>query len=158
MNVEATGTEQAVVPNVGVAGGAMGKEQFMQLLVAQMKNQDPTEPMDNSQMTAQLAQFSALEQMENLNNKFEGFNTQFNGFQQNSISAMSLMNSGKPVTVEFFDGSDPVTGTLEKVMWNDGETQFVVDGVEYSSGNVKSLAAAGTDAPAGEQTGAGTGA
>ncbi|MDF7800929.1 flagellar hook capping FlgD N-terminal domain-containing protein [Pontiellaceae bacterium B1224] len=115
----------------GTAGGELGKDEFLQMLVTQMQNQDPMDPMDNSQMTAQLAQFSALEQMENLNSQFEGF-------QQSSTAAMSLMNSGESVVMELIDGST-VAGMLEKVQWMDGETQFVVDGVTYSSGNVTSL-------------------
>ncbi|MFH0879598.1 MAG: flagellar hook capping FlgD N-terminal domain-containing protein, partial [Lentisphaerota bacterium] len=42
-------------------GGKLGKEEFLNLLAQQMKNQDPLEPMDSSQMVSQLAQFSALE-------------------------------------------------------------------------------------------------
>jgi flagellar basal-body rod modification protein FlgD len=49
------------------AGGAMGKDQFLQLLVAQLKNQDPSNPMDGSQMAAQLAQFSSVEQLAQIN-------------------------------------------------------------------------------------------
>ena len=48
-------------------GGAMGKTQFLQLLVAQMKNQDPLNPMDGTQMASQLAQFSTVEQLQNAN-------------------------------------------------------------------------------------------
>lgn len=48
-------------------GGEMGKDQFMKLLIAQMQNQDPTNPMDGSQMASQLAQFSSLEQLQNIN-------------------------------------------------------------------------------------------
>lgn len=44
----------------------MGKDAFIQLLVTQMKYQDPLNPMDNSEMLAQLAQFTALEQMMNV--------------------------------------------------------------------------------------------
>lgn len=118
---------------IGQPGGLLGKDEFMKMLVTQMQNQDPMEPMDNAQMTAQLAQFSALEQMENLNNQFEGF-------QQSSTAAMSLLNAGKPVLMELNDGS-AVSGVLEKVQWLGGETQFVVDGETYSSGNVTSLRA-----------------
>jgi len=45
--------------------------QYMNLLVTQLKNQNPLEPMDNNQMTAQLAQFSQLEQLEGVNSKLE---------------------------------------------------------------------------------------
>ncbi len=44
----------------------MGKDQFMQLLINQLSHQDPLEPMDNTQFVAQLAQFSSLEQMQNI--------------------------------------------------------------------------------------------
>lgn len=40
-------------------------EQFMKLLVAQMQNQDPTNPMDNNQLTSQLAQFNTAAGVEN---------------------------------------------------------------------------------------------
>ncbi len=44
----------------------LGKNDFLQLLVAQMENQDPMEPMSNEESIAQLAQFSTLEQMNNI--------------------------------------------------------------------------------------------
>ncbi len=45
----------------------MSKDEFLQLFVAQLQNQDPLSPMDSSQFTSQLAQFSSLEQLTNLN-------------------------------------------------------------------------------------------
>ena len=44
----------------------LGKDAFLQLLVAQLRNQDPLEPQDNSSYIAELAQFSSLEQMTNV--------------------------------------------------------------------------------------------
>ncbi len=119
--------------STGVAGGELGKDEFLEMLITQMQNQDPMEPMSNTEMTAQLAQFSALEQMENLNSQFESY-------QQSSTAAMSLLNSGKSVEMQLSSGL-VVEGVLEKVQWLDGETQFVVDGETYSSGNVTSLQA-----------------
>lgn len=49
------------------AGGAMGKDQFVKLLVTQMQNQDPLNPMDGKDLAAQLAQFSSVEQLINAN-------------------------------------------------------------------------------------------
>ena len=46
---------------------ALGKDAFLNLLVTQMQHQDPTEPMDNSAFIAQLAQFSSLEQLQQMN-------------------------------------------------------------------------------------------
>ena len=49
----------------------LGKEDFLQLLVAQLSAQDPLNPMDSREFSAQLAQFSALEQMTNVNKTLE---------------------------------------------------------------------------------------
>jgi flagellar basal-body rod modification protein FlgD len=49
----------------------LGKEAFLQLLVAQLSAQDPLNPMDSREFSAQLAQFSALEQMTNVNKTLE---------------------------------------------------------------------------------------
>ena len=48
-----------------------GRDQFLTLLIAQLQHQDPFNPMDSTEFTAQLAQFSSLEQLQNLNTNFE---------------------------------------------------------------------------------------
>lgn len=128
-----------MVSNYGIetttqtSSSTLDKDAFMDMLVVQMQNQDPTNPMDNSELSAQLAQFGALEQMENLNGQFELF-------QQSTTSALSLMASGQDVELELTDGST-IDGNLDKVQWSNGETQFVVDGDTYSSESVRSLRA-----------------
>jgi flagellar basal-body rod modification protein FlgD len=70
-NTSASGTSGAGAANgptsSNAPGGAMGKDQFMKLLIAQMQNQDPMNPMQGDQMAAQLAQFSSLEQLQQMN-------------------------------------------------------------------------------------------
>jgi flagellar basal-body rod modification protein FlgD len=60
----------AALNSSGVSGQqsqVLGKDAFMQLLVTKMQNQDPTQPQDDSALLAQLAQFSTLEQMQQMN-------------------------------------------------------------------------------------------
>lgn len=55
-----------------VGNNELGKDAFMKLMLAQMKNQDPTNPMQSHEMAAQLAQFTSLEQLNNINTTLEG--------------------------------------------------------------------------------------
>ena len=126
----------SMVNNMGIAtttesGDMLDKHAFMELLMVQMQNQDPLKPMDNSEMAAQMAQLGQLEQMENLNSSFEMF-------QQSTTSALSLMNAGREVELELYTGV-VVSGTLDKVQWSQGETQFVIGDSAYSAGDVRSL-------------------
>ena len=50
----------------------MGKDQFLKLLIAQLQNQDPMNPMQGDQMASQLAQFSSLEQLQQINTTLTG--------------------------------------------------------------------------------------
>tara|TARA_B100001971_G_C18268012_1_gene596308 strand:+ start:67198 stop:68187 length:990 start_codon:yes stop_codon:yes gene_type:complete len=53
----------------------MGKDEFLKLLTHQLQNQDPMKPMEQNKMAAELAQFSQLEQLSNLNSKFDNMNS-----------------------------------------------------------------------------------
>jgi flagellar basal-body rod modification protein FlgD len=75
MEVSRTGSA-STSPTPALAPGAVpsaeeGRNTFLRLLVAQLEHQDPVKPMENADFTAQLAQFSALEQMETMNANFE---------------------------------------------------------------------------------------
>ena len=63
-------------------GGSLGKDEFLQLLVTQLRHQDPLNPLDAAAFASQLAEFSTLEQLVQLNDKFEG--------QSQSLALMNL--------------------------------------------------------------------
>jgi flagellar basal-body rod modification protein FlgD len=87
--------------------GFMGKDDFMKLLVAQLKHQDPTAPQDMNQMTAQMTQFGMLEQMQNLAATGEATRVSLA-----RTEAMALI--GKTVTYADADGN-PQTGVVANV-------------------------------------------
>lgn len=64
-------TSRTATASLAQAGGPMGKDAFMKLLVAQMQHQDPMNPTDGTQMASQLAQFSSLEQLMNIGSLLE---------------------------------------------------------------------------------------
>jgi len=72
---------------------SLDQSDFMQLLIAQLQNQDPLNPMDSSQFAAQLAQFSSLEQLTQINQTLQ---QQAQGASTASVEAVSLI--GKQVT------------------------------------------------------------
>jgi len=90
----------------------MGKEDFLLLLITQLQNQDPLDPMDNSDFVAQLAQFSTLEQMENLNAKFE-----------DQASLILSLNNTMAVS---YVGKDVVLGSSALEVGDSGSARFGV--------------------------------
>ena len=85
---------------------------YMKLLVTQLQNQNPLEPLDNNQMASQLAQLSQLSQIEQLNMKFSGV---LSAVERNYASSLV----GKEITflAEDLDGSISLTsGLVEEVM------------------------------------------
>ncbi len=93
--------------SLGTQETAMGKEDFLKLLVAQLQNQDPMNPSDPTEFTAQLAQFSQLEQLTNITTSLEGLNTMSGEMQR--MSALSLMGQDVVAQTEQFQyNGDPM--------------------------------------------------
>ena len=72
----------------------LGKDAFLKLLITQMQNQDPLNPTEGIEFTSQLAQFSSLEQLSNLNTSFSGINSVLQA--QNNYQAINMV--GKEIT------------------------------------------------------------
>lgn len=95
----------------------LGRDAFLQLLVLELQNQDPTDPVDNREMVSQLAEFSALEASTNLYERFGEFADAFEAYagnmdQLNFISAHGLL--GKYVEGMNAAG-EAVTGRVDSV-------------------------------------------
>lgn len=69
MNINSINNQTSFISTAQNAsrGNEMGQQQFLQLLVAQMRNQDPTNPMNGAEFASQLAQFNTVEQLINVN-------------------------------------------------------------------------------------------
>lgn len=84
-------------PSNGSGGNSdLGKDDFLNLLITQLNNQDPMSPQDNGQFIAQLAQFSSLEGVQNLNDTVNGLGALMQSNQ--ALQASSLV--GRKVVVE----------------------------------------------------------
>ncbi|MBR9911596.1 MAG: flagellar hook assembly protein FlgD [Gammaproteobacteria bacterium] len=91
----------------------LGKDEFLKLLVTQMENQNPLEPQDNGEFIAQLAQFSSLEGIDNLNDTMGGF---VSSYQSNlALEATALV--GRQVQVQtdtaWLDQGELFTGVAQ---------------------------------------------
>ncbi|WP_404363151.1 flagellar hook assembly protein FlgD [Marinobacter sp.] len=90
----------------------LGKNEFMELMIAQLKNQNPLEPQDNGDFIAQLAQFSSLEEMQQLSGSVDNVVGEFRSTQALQASAMV----GRTVLVPSPTGVLGASGQMEGVV------------------------------------------
>src|SRR5689334_1340354 len=113
-SVKTTTTSDGLSAATSSATGskALGKDAFLQLLVTQLKNQNPLDPQDNSAFVAQLAQFSSLEGITTLNDTVSGIAGNYNSSQ--ALQASSLV--GRSVIAQtdkaVVDTSKSLNGTV----------------------------------------------
>lgn len=86
----------------------LGQDQFMTLMLAQMKNQDPMSPMENGEFIAQLAQFRTVTGVEQLNNSFNSFA----GTMQSSQALQASTLVGREVLIPGNVGNLPMDGAF----------------------------------------------
>jgi flagellar basal-body rod modification protein FlgD len=103
-------------------GPTLGKDDFLKLLIGQMKNQDPLNPTDSSQYMSQMTQFSILEQITNLGQSQAA--TASNDYDNQAISLI-----GKTVTYTKPDLST-ATGVVQRVTFSKNGPALTVGGVD----------------------------
>lgn len=102
------GTETTSSTSKKSASNSLGKDDFLKLLVTQLANQDPLSPMDNTAFIAQMAQFSSLEQMQNMNTSTLA--TQANGMIGKTVTWTNSNNepqTGTVTAVKYVTGKSP---------------------------------------------------
>ncbi|MBF0319784.1 MAG: hypothetical protein HQL01_08280 [Nitrospirae bacterium] len=113
------------------SGAGIGKEDFLKLFTTQLKYQNPMSPMDTENFTTQLAQFTSVEQLTNLNTNIETLSAYSNSL--NNISATSLI--GKSVIM-----NDSTTGTVTGVTFDSGVSYLKLDnGSNVKMSDVKEI-------------------
>ncbi len=123
-------TSSKVKSSTGSGMADMGGQEFLQLMLAQLQNQNPLEPMKDSEMLSQFASLNTVQELKELNELFEDFTSAFN-------SSLQLMNSVSLIgkTVDYVDGEDTKKGVVTTVSFDDGvPTLWVGDkSVEFGS-------------------------
>lgn len=109
----------------------IGKDAFLKILVAQLQHQDPLKPMEDTDFIAQMAQFSALEQMTNLNHNSK-VSQAFGLVGKYVIAQITDSQTGKPCLI---------TGKVDSVISSDGLINVNVGGVIVSLNNIKEVLA-----------------
>jgi len=146
----------------GTNNAALGKEDFLRILVTQLRNQDPINPVNSENFATQLAQFSSLEQLQNINDSLgQGIesdmllNQAINNTMATTLIGQTVRAAGnvvavsegkgadinfslgaaaKKVTIEIRDANGSLVKTVELEQKVAGDQKFEWDGKD-SSGN-----------------------
>ena len=120
--IQETASSGSDISNSSESGSTLGKDAFLQLLVTQMKYQDPLDPQDNSEYIAQLATFSQLEELQNMSNTMQIS-------QASSLTGETvIMKTKSSVTGELMY----VTGTVDYVVIESNKAYLCINGGKYS--------------------------
>ena len=147
-----TDTSLAAASKAVSGNTALGKDAFLQLLVTQLKNQNPLSPQDNGAFVAQLAQFSSLEGINTLNDSVNAISSNFSSSQALQASSLvgrsiitqtdkALVDTSKSMTgsvavtaatgnvsIKITDKDGVVVRTLEMGAQSAGSSDFIWDG------------------------------
>ncbi|HEO8419010.1 flagellar hook assembly protein FlgD [Niallia sp. FSL W8-0635] len=122
---------------------SLGKDDFLKILITQLQNQDPSNPMDDKEFIAQMAQFSSLEQMQNLNSSMTNLISLQT--QSNLISYGQFM--GQEVNwskIETDEAGNSITssgvGKVTSVAFTGDSVEFTLDdGLKVTPANISSV-------------------
>jgi len=121
----------------------LGQDAFLELMIAQMKNQDPLEPMENGEFMSQLAQFTTSSGVKDLQSSFSQLAASMQSYQ--ALQASSLV--GRSVLAPGGAAQFTQTGPVEGVIDLTSSTQQLVVGIYDGSGQLVRRIDMGTQAP-----------
>jgi flagellar basal-body rod modification protein FlgD len=110
----------------------LGKDQFLQILVTQLRNQDPMQPLQDKEFIAQMAQFSSLEQTMNMSKEIASL-------RQSAGMAAGLIGKEVTWTEETQNGIVEHNGIVNSILWRDGAQYVKVDTTEVAMDEIKSV-------------------
>lgn len=126
--VQETASESSAKKAGATNSSGMDKDAFLQLLVAQMKYQDPLQPTSNTEYISQYATFSQVEQMQNMAATME------------LSRASSLVGQLVEVTTTGSDGeTKTIQGTVDYVTYENNKAYVSIDGTSYSADDVTAV-------------------
>ena len=111
------------------------KIDFMKLLIAQLQNQDPLEPLDNNQFVAQMTDFSSLEQLGNIDKSV-------NGLGDLLTNNGNLLNGGAMLLnqeVSILNGLNEEVGLVDKIRMQDNKLEVSVNGNWFDSSLIREV-------------------
>lgn len=117
-----------VKPRAG--SSELSKDAFLKLLVTELRYQDPMNPKEDKEFIAQMAQFSSLEQMQNMSQGFSG------------LQGAAML--GKTISAEVRDPKNPVvaklvSGVVQGTVLENGKTKLLINGIEVVNGKAQSV-------------------
>jgi len=133
-NVSLQANESNKKFKTGEAGekNGLGKDSFLKLLVTELRHQDPTKPMEDKEFIAQMAQFSSLEQISNLNKEMKNL-------VQTSRSAEAYSILGRDIEAYDPKLQKSIIGTVNSVFYKGDEIMVVVGNDHVSMANIHSV-------------------
>jgi len=114
-------------------GNTLGKDDFLKILITQLQNQDPTQPLQDKEFIAQMAQFTSVEQLTNMASEMK--------LMRQSLGFVSGM-IGKSITWDSTDSSGATvekTGIVDSITFKDGNQYANVKGEEISLDKLKKI-------------------
>ncbi len=129
LRMEVDTFNKSIAVNGRTAQQSLGKDDFLKLLITQLSNQDPTSPMDNTAFIAQMAEFSSLEQMTNMNSNFEKMNSMLS-------SSQAVNTIGKTVDIDL--GDTNITGRVDAITYGENP-QVKVGNMYYDMKQIRAV-------------------